>query len=626
MSKVLSAVAWPYTNGPRHIGHVAGFGVPSDVFSRYMRMAGHDVLMVSGTDEHGTPILVLAEKEGLTAQEVTDKYNRVIATDLTDLGLSYDLFTRTTTANHYAVSQELFTGNWRNGYMIEQTTKGAISPSTGRTLPDRYIEGTCPICGYGEARGDQCDNCGNQLDADELINPRSKINGETPEFVETQHFFLDLPALAGALGEWLDGRETSGTWRPNVIKFARNLLDDVRPRAMTRDIDWGIPIPLEGWEENTHKRLYVWFDAVVGYLSASIEWARRIGEPERWREFWDATQDEPPVSYYFQGKDNITFHAQIWPAELLGYAGLGDKGGSAGTYGVLNLPTEVVASEFMTMEGKQFSTSRGHVIHVRDVLERYGPDPLRYFICAAGPENQDSDFTWAEFVQRNNSELVAGWGNLVNRTASMIAKNFGEIPAAGPVEPVDEALLETVRGAFATVGGLIERHRFKQGIAEVMRVVGEANRYVAETEPFKLKGDEERERLGTVLHVLAQAVVSINTLTAPFLPHGANRVHRVMGGQGDFVPMPVLEEVTDLDDGRPYPVITGDYSGTPRWEDQPVVAGTPIAKPTPVFTKFDPSVVEEEIERMRREDEAAAKGQTDDEQEEDDLGQADASA
>ncbi|HKX68236.1 MAG TPA: methionine--tRNA ligase [Intrasporangium sp.] len=626
MSKVLSAVAWPYTNGPRHIGHVAGFGVPSDVFSRYMRMAGHDVLMVSGTDEHGTPILVLAEKEGLTAQEVTDKYNRVIATDLTDLGLSYDLFTRTTTANHYAVSQELFTGNWRNGYMIEQTTKGAISPSTGRTLPDRYIEGTCPICGYGEARGDQCDNCGNQLDADELINPRSKINGETPEFVETQHFFLDLPALAGALGEWLDGRETSGTWRPNVIKFARNLLDDVRPRAMTRDIDWGIPIPLEGWEENTHKRLYVWFDAVVGYLSASIEWARRIGEPERWREFWDATQDEPPVSYYFQGKDNITFHAQIWPAELLGYAGLGDKGGSAGTYGVLNLPTEVVASEFMTMEGKQFSTSRGHVIHVRDVLERYGPDPLRYFICAAGPENQDSDFTWAEFVQRNNSELVAGWGNLVNRTASMIAKNFGQIPAAGPLEPVDEALLETVRGAFATVGGLIERHRFKQGIAEVMRVVGEANRYVAETEPFKLKGDEERERLGTVLHVLAQAVVSINTLTAPFLPHGANRVHRVMGGQGDFVPMPVLEEVTDLDDGRPYPVITGDYSGTPRWEDQPVVAGTPIAKPTPVFTKFDPSVVEEEIERMRREDEAAAKGQTDDEQEEDGLGQADASA
>ncbi len=243
MSHVLSAVAWPYTNGPRHIGHVAGFGVPSDVFSRYMRMAGHDVLMVSGTDEHGTPILVLAEEEGLTPQELVDKYISVIAQDLTDLGLSYDLFTRTTTRNHYAVVQEMFRQVHANGYMIEQTTRGAISPSTGRTLPDRYIEGTCPICGYAEARGDQCDNCGNQLDADELIDPRSKINGETPEFIETQHFFLDLPALAVALGEWLDGREASGTWRPNVIKFSKNLLKDVHPRAMTRDIDWGIPIP-----------------------------------------------------------------------------------------------------------------------------------------------------------------------------------------------------------------------------------------------------------------------------------------------------------------------------------------------------------------------------------------------
>ncbi len=599
MSKVLSAVAWPYTNGPRHIGHVAGFGVPSDVFSRYMRMAGHDVLMVSGTDEHGTPILVLAEKEGLTPQEITDKYNRVIATDLTDLGLSYDLFTRTTTANHYAVAQELFTGDWRNGYMIEETTRGAISPSTGRTLPDRYIEGTCPICGYGEARGDQCDNCGNQLDATDLIDPRSKINGETPEFVETQHFFLDLPALAGALGEWLDEREASGTWRPNVIKFAKNLLEDVRPRAMTRDLDWGIPVPIEGWREQPHKRFYVWFDAVVGYLSASIEWARRIGEPERWREWWDATQAEPPLSYYFQGKDNITFHAQIWPAELLAYAGRGAKGGEPGEYGVLALPTEVVASEFMTMEGKQFSTSRGHVIYVRDVLDRYGADALRYFICAAGPENQDSDFTWAEFVQRNNSELVAGWGNLVNRTASMIAKSFGEIPAAGPLEPVDEALLAAVSGGFETVGRLIERQRFKQGIGEVMRIVGEANKYVADTEPFKLKGEDQRERLGTVLHVLAQAVSDLNTMMAPFLPHGANLVHRVLGGEGDFIPMPRLDEVTDLDNGRPYPVITGDYSGTPAWESRPVVVGTSVGKPTPVFPKFDPSVVDEEIARMR---------------------------
>ncbi len=600
MTHVLSAVAWPYANGPRHIGHVAGFGVPSDVFSRYMRMAGHQVLMVSGTDEHGTPILVAADQQGVTPQELADKNNAIIVQDLVDLGLSYDLFTRTTTGNHITVAQELFLGCHRNGYMVEQTTRGAISPSTGRTLPDRYIEGTCPICGFGDARGDQCDNCGNQLDPTELINPRSKINGETPEFVQTQHFFLDLPALAGALREWLDEREASGTWRPNVIAFSKNLLDDVRPRAMTRDIDWGIPVPLEGWAQDPTKRLYVWFDAVVGYLSASIEWARRQGDPERWREWWNVEGGaDPAESYYFQGKDNITFHSQIWPAELLAYAGRGERGGEPGTYGVLALPTQVVASEFMTMEGKQLSSSRGHVIFVGDVLARYGPDPLRYFICAAGPETQDADFTWAEFVQRNNSELVAGWGNLVNRTATMIHKNVGQIPEPGALQPVDEALLETVRAAFATVGDLLARQRLRAGIAEVMRVVGEANAYVSATEPFKLKGEDQRERLHTVLHTLAQAVSDLNTLMAPFLPHAANRVHTVLGGEGELLPMPRVDQVRDLDDpARGYPVITGDYSATPRWESRPVVAGTPIAAPKPVFVKLDPSVVQDEVDRM----------------------------
>ena len=396
MTSILSAVAWPYANGPRHIGHVAGFGVPSDVYSRYMRMAGHDVLMVSGTDEHGTPILVQAEQEGVTAKQLADRYNRVIVEDLHALGLSYDLFTRTTTRNHYAVAQELFKVVHRNGYMIEQKTTGAISPSTGRTLPDRYIEGTCPICGYDGARGDQCDNCGNQLDAADLINPHSRINGETPEFVETTHFFLDLPALADALGDWL---KTRTDWRPNVLKFSLNLLDDLRPRAMTRDIDWGIPVPLPGWEDNPAKRLYVWFDAVIGYLSASIEWARRTGDDEAWRKWWN---DPAAVSNYFMGKDNITFHAQIWPAELLGYDGKGDKGGAPGQFGSLQLPTEVVSSEFLTMEGKKFSSSRNRVIYVRDFLERYDADTLRYYLAAAGPENQDTDFTWSEFVRRNN--------------------------------------------------------------------------------------------------------------------------------------------------------------------------------------------------------------------------------
>jgi methionyl-tRNA synthetase len=598
MSKVLSAVAWPYANGPRHIGHVAGFGVPSDVFSRYMRMAGHDVLMVSGTDEHGTPILVAADNEGVSARALADKNNAVIVQDLVDLGLSYDLFTRTTTGNHYNVVREMFRTVHRNGYLTEQTTLSAISPSTGRTLPDRYIEGTCPICGYADARGDQCDNCGNQLDATDLIEPRSKINGEVPQFVETQHFFLDLPALAGALGEWLDEREASGTWRPNVIKFSKNILDEIRPRAMTRDIDWGIPVP--GWEDQPTKRFYVWFDAVIGYLSASIEWARRLGDPERWRDWWN---DPEALSYYFMGKDNIVFHSQIWPAELLAYDGRGDRGGEPGVYGGLNLPTEVVSSEFLTMEGRQFSSSRGVVIFVHDVLARYQADALRYFICAAGPETSDSDFTWSGFVQRTNSELVAGWGNLVNRTASMIAKSFGEIPPAGPLEAVDERVLDAVAAGFDTVGSLIERHRQRAAIAEAMKVVGEVNRYLTATEPYKMKGDDQRERLGTVLHVAAQCVLDCNVLLAPFLPHSANQVWTTLGGEGGFMPMPRIEHVEDLDpdDGAgigAYLVITGDYSATPAWERRPVRVGASVAKPSPIFTKLEPSVVDEELARL----------------------------
>jgi len=594
MSKVLSAVAWPYANGPRHIGHVAGFGVPSDVFSRYMRMAGHDVLMVSGTDEHGTPILVAADAAGVSPRELADTNNRLIVEDLHALGLSYDLFTRTTTRNHYIVAQEMFTTVHRNGYMVERTTKGAISPSTGRTLPDRYIEGTCPICGYESARGDQCDNCGNQLDPTDLIEPHSKINGEVPEFVETQHFFLDLPALATALKAWLDEREASGTWRPNVIKFSQNILEDIRSRAMTRDIDWGIPVPIEGWQDQP-KRLYVWFDAVIGYLSASIEWARRLGEPDRWREWWN---DPEALSYYFMGKDNITFHSQIWPAELLAYDGRGDRGGEPGEYGELNLPTELVSSEFLTMEGKQFSSSRGVVIYVRDVLARYQPDALRYFISAAGPENQDSNFTWAEFVRRTNDELVAGWGNLVNRTASMVSKSFGEIPPAGELELEDHALLDGVEQAFDTVGELIERHRQKAALAEVMRTVADVNKYVSDMAPWKLKGEHERARLATVLHVTAQAVADCNVLLSPFLPHSANAVDRVLGGSGEVAPMPEIREVDDLDGGPGYPVLTGDYSSTPRWARRPVVVGTPVEKPTPVFTKLDPSVVDDELARL----------------------------
>ncbi|XVU24855.1 methionine--tRNA ligase [Actinoplanes sp. CA-054009] len=596
MSHVLAAVAWPYANGPRHIGHVSGFGVPSDVFSRYMRMAGHDVLMVSGTDEHGTPIQVQADADGVTPRELADRYNRVIVEDLHGLGLTYDLFTRTTTRNHYAVVQELFGALHRNGYIVARTTLGAKSPSTGRTLPDRYIEGTCPICGYESARGDQCDNCGNQLDPEQLINPRSKINGETPEFVETEHFFLDLPAFAEAIGNWLDQREN---WRPNVLKFSRNLLDDLQPRAITRDLEWGVPIPLDGWRDRNDKRIYVWFDAVIGYLSASIEWARRSGDPEAWRKWWSADgAGKDSQAYYFMGKDNIVFHSVIWPALLLGYSGEGDKGGEPGSLGRLNLPTEVVSSEYLTMEGKKFSSSRRVVIYVRDFLERYDADALRYFIAAAGPESNDTDFTWAEFVRRNNDELVAGWGNLVNRSISMAAKNFGAIPEAGELTAEDEALLAVAKAGFGTVGELIAKHRQKAAIGEAMKVVAEANKYLSEQAPWKLKSEEDKPRQATILHVALQVVSDANMILTPFLPHSAQKVFELLGGEGVHAPMPRIDEVDDLDGGPSYPVLQGDYTVGARWESVPLVAGTPLSAPKPVFKKLEPSVIEEELERL----------------------------
>lgn len=596
---VLTAVAWPYANGPRHIGHVAGFGVPSDVFARYQRMTGANVLMVSGTDEHGTPLLVQAEKEGVTVQELADRYNRQIVHDLAGLGLSYDLFTRTTTRNHYAVVQELFRGLHDNGYMVKETTMGAISPSTGRTLPDRYIEGTCPICGADGARGDQCDNCGNQLDPADLINPVSKINGETPQFVETEHFLLDLPALADALSAWLKERQD---WRPNVLKFSLNLLEDIRPRAMTRDIDWGVPIPIEGWQDNNAKKLYVWFDAVVGYLSASIEWAYRIGEPEAWRTFWT---NPDAVSYYFMGKDNITFHSQIWPAELLGYRGEGSREGTVGQLGSLELPTEVVSSEYLTMSGSKFSSSKGVVIYVKDFLEEFGADPLRYFIAVAGPENNDTDFTWDEFVRRVNNELANGWGNLVNRTVSMAHKNFGEVPTPGELSDADQAILDLASRTFDEAGDALSHSRFKQGITKIMHVVGEANAYIAEQEPWKLAKDEtQRERLATVLWTALQVVSDCNTMLTPFLPHTAQAVHETLGRDGVWAALPEVVEVTDdqpvepvgaglPEKGRSYPVIMGNYRDQQAvWTRIDVVPGTALSKPRPLIAKLDPELAE----------------------------------
>ncbi len=587
--KILVAPAWPYAAGHRHLGHVAGFGVPSDVFARYHRLKGNDVLMVSGTDEHGTPVMVAADREGKPYSEIGDFYNAAFREDFRRLGLSYDCFSRTTTLNHERVTQDLFRTIHAHGAIVEQTQLVSFSPATGHTLPDRYIEGTCPICGYPEARGDQCDNCGNQLDPVDLIDPRSKIDGSTPEFRETKHLFLDLPRFADALRHWIGRHEN---WRPNVRNFALGLLDEIRPRPITRDLDWGIRIPVPGYEEDEHKRIYVWFEAVIGYLSASIEWAAVTGDPDAWRDWW---QSPDALHTYFQGKDNIVFHTVIWPAILLGYGKGGEFGGGEEA---LRLPDEVFATEFLTMEGKQFSTSRQHSIYLRDFLDRYEPDPLRYYLVAAGPETQDADFTWAEFVRRTNDELLANWGNLVNRTLTNAHRTFGAVPEPGPLTAEDEALLAGVAGGFDTVGAHIEGGRFRAALNEAMRLASSVNQYVSDQAPWALV-KTDRERAGTVLFVALRAVDSLKIVFTPFLPHTSQTVHELLGHDGLIAGPLEFREVVE-EGGRSHEILTGDYrSWIGRWQPSELPPGQTLREPRPLFRKLDDSVVEEELQRMR---------------------------
>ena len=587
--KILVAVAWPYASGLRHIGHVAGFGVPSDTFARYHRMRGNDVLMVSGTDEHGTPVMVAADAAGESPRETADGFNQLIREDLRALGLSYDLFTRTTTANHYRVTQDLFRTLHRKGYIVEQETLGAFAASTGHTLPDRYIEGTCPICGFQSARGDQCDNCGNQLDPTDLIDPRSKVDGTTPVFKTTKHLFLDLPAFKEQLMSWIESQDH---WRQNVRRFSLNFVKELKPRPITRDLDWGVPIPLEGYEDQNDKRIYVWFDAVIGYLSASIEWAQNRGTPDAWREWWQNPEAEHA---YFMGKDNIVFHTVIWPSTLLGY---GDDGEYGTGRGALELPDNIISSEFLTMEGRQFSSSRGIVILVRDFLSRYDPDALRYFLSIAGPETQDTDFTWAEFVRRNNDELVATWGNLVNRTLQSAFKNFGVVPEPGALTDSDEQLLAEVESGFESVGSLIEAARFKNALQEIMRLAGLGNQYVTEQAPWTLM-ETDRERSATILYVSLRAIDSLKTLLTPFLPFSSQRLHELLGYDDTIAGPLEFRTVTD-DDDREHVVLTGEYEDwVGRWEPSELPPGQALREPQPLFAKLDAEkVVAEELKRM----------------------------
>jgi methionyl-tRNA synthetase len=544
--------------------------------------------MVSGTDEHGTPVMVTADQEGVSPREAADKYNALTRNDLRNLGISYDLFTRTTTGNHARVVRDLFRTLYDKGFIFEQTTLQAFSIRTGNTLPDRYIEGTCPICGFPNARGDQCDNCGNQLDPIDLIDPRSKIDGTTPEFRDTNHLFLDLPAFRDRLIEWI---ETKDYWRPNVRNFSLELAREVKPRPITRDLDWGVRVPVPGYEEDPNKRIYVWIDAVVGYLSAAVEWAFAQGNPEAWRDWW---QDPEARHVYFMGKDNIVFHTIIWPAELLGYG----EGGELGAGRPLTLPDNVAACEFLMMERQQFSASRGVGIFVKDFLGRYDADALRYYLIAAGPETQDTDFTWAEFVRRNNDELVATWGNLVNRTLTSAYRNFGKVPDPGELTDRDRELVAAVEAGFDAVGAQIDAVRFRAALAEVMRLASLVNEYTSEQEPWAL-AKTDPDRAATVLYVALRCVDSLKMLFTPFLPFSSQGLHELLGYEGEIAGPPEMLEYED-EDGSSHGVLAGDYDAlVGRWEPSRLPPGQTLREPQLLFRKLDPEkVVEEELKRM----------------------------
>ncbi len=588
---ILVAVAWPYANARIHAGNLTGAYLPADIFARFHRLKGNRVLMVSGSDAHGTPVTVRAEAEGVTPYDVYRRFHDGFLEVLQKTGLHYDLFTTTHTRNHFEVSQAVFLALKDNGYLYTERQKQWYAPSQKRFLPDRYVEGTCYICGYENARGDQCDGCGNLLDATLLVNPRSKIDGSTPELRETEHFYLDLGKLQDEVVAFLKERESY--WRPNVLRqsLGQILAEGLRGRPITRDLEWGIEVPVEGWED---KRLYVWFEAVIGYLSAPVEWARITGQPDAWQEWWFNPQAK---AYYFIGKDNIPFHAVIWPAQL---AGSGTRFGElfAGVQGKkLTLPYDVPANEFMNLEGKKISGSRNWVVDVLDFLERYDPDPLRYYLTVNMPESKDTDWDWEDFYNRNNGELVATWGNLANRVLSFAYKHWeGRVPDPGDLRPVDEEILAKVEAGFERVGGRLEKVQLRAALAEAMRLASEVNKYLDATGPwFEIKQD--KAQAAKTVYTAMRCIDSLKVLFAPFLPFTSEKLHAYLGYETPLFGSQALETwQDDLGEHTALRYIPGQASG--RWEPSRLHPGRVFQKPKPLFRKLDRAIVEAERARL----------------------------
>lgn len=581
------SVGWPYANGDLHVGHLAGAYLPADIFARYHRLKGNRVLMVSGSDSHGTPISLEADKRGISPREVFERYHRRFLRTQQKLGISYDLFTHTDTENHHKIAQDIFTTLLERGYLYKDSQRLLYSELEGRFLPDRYVEGTCYICGFESARGDQCDNCGNLMDATRLIAPRNRENPDDQLIVrESEHYFLDLSQTAAQLLAYLEQQQAH--WRPNVVSFTRNLIkkgveEGLRGRAYTRDLKWGVSVPLEGWED---KSIYVWFEAVNGYFTASLEWAKNQGQPDAWKQWW---YNPEAKGYYFLGKDNIPFHTMIWPAQLIGISGLYNDDDDT----PINLPYDVPANEFMNVEGKQFSKSRNWAIWVPDLLERYQADALRFYVARTLPESSDSDFSWDGFLARVNNELVAAWGNLVNRMLGFAYKRFdGVVPEPGELTEADRAIIAQSEAAFEHVGDLLERVKLKEGLDAALAVVREANAYLNEYEPWKLI-KEDRDAAARIVYSVLRVIDNLKTVLAPYLPFSSQQVHEYLGYDGTLFGSLEIREYSETE--RSHEALVYDHSGAVgRWQAGALPPGQPMRQPGPLFTKLEAEIVDQE--------------------------------
>jgi len=588
---ILIAIAWPYANAEIHVGNITGSHLPGDIIARYHRLKGNNVLMVSGTDSHGTPVMLRADATGKPVEEVYKEYHNGFLDLFQQLGITYDLFTTTHTENHFKVAQSIFLALKENGHLYTHKSMQWYSPAAHRFLPDRYIEGTCYICGADGARSDQCDNCNNVLEPEKLLNPLSKIDDSTPELRETEHFYLDLSKLEPEVVNFLRARR--GHMRDTVLGESLGKIESegLKPRPITRDLDWGIPVPTGGWEG---KCLYVWFEAVIGYLSAPVEWSNIIGIPEAWRNWWTNAEAR---AFYFIGKDNIFFHTALWPAELMGtgeqfmqiFAEEDDQ--------TLTIPYDVPANQFMNLEGQAMSGSRNWAVWGRDFLSRYDPDALRYYLTINMPENRDTDWNWDDFLARNNNELVATWGNLANRVLAFAYNHWeGIIPDPGELRPADKEIIALVESGFETVGQFYEAVKIRAALNETMRLASEVNKYLDQTAPWKeIKTD--KVAAGTTIYTAMRVIASLKTLFAPILPYTSQRLNNYLGSTQPLFGEQATEEITD-NLGTHTTLRYFPENATGRWEPSPLTPGGKFAKPAPLFRKLDQSIVEEERSRL----------------------------